>query len=337
MSKRAAPPPNASEPFARQAERFHQDLIRTLGHEPRGPTLFAVSGGPDSMAMLTLAAATFAGRVQAVTVDHRLRAAAADEAAMVAAHCAMLRVPHAILTPAEPIAGASIQAAARTARYALLAAHACETGAEVLATAHHVDDQAETFLMRAARGSGIAGLAGVRPRATIDGVTVIRPLLEWRRAELRAIVRRAEVPFVDDPSNQDPAHDRTRFRRLLDANEWLGPPQLARSAAALAEADGDVRAIVAWLWSSRASARGNVVRIDVDGLPRELTRRLARRAIGLVIDTAGLVAPRWSDSVNIEALLDALAAGKRATQAGVVVNPQGTEWRFRPAPARRSG
>ena len=337
MSRRAVPPPSASEPFAAQADRFRHDLIRTLGHEPRGPVLFAVSGGPDSMAMLTLAAATAPGRVEVATVDHRLREGAADEAAMVAAHCAMLRVPHAILTPVEPIAGASIQSAARHARYALLAAHAGAIGAEALATAHHVDDQAETFLMRAARGSGIAGLAGVRPRTTIGDTIVIRPLLDWRRAELRAIVRRADVPFVDDPSNLDPAHDRTRFRRLLDANEWLGPPQIARAAAALAEADGDVRAIVDWLWSSRASVAGPVVRIDVAGLPRELTRRLARRAIGLVIDAAAIAAPRWSESANIESLLDALTAGKRATQAGVVVAPHGTEWRFRPAPARRTG
>ena len=337
MSRRAAPPPSASEPLAQQAERFHHDLTRALGHEPRGAILFAVSGGPDSMAMLTLAAATFGGRVHAATVDHRLRTEAAAEAAAVAAHCAAIRVPHATLVPAEPIAGASIQAAARHARYGLLAGHALAIGAEAIATAHHVDDQAETFLMRAARGSGIAGLAGVRPRVTIDGATVIRPLLEWRRAELRAIVRRAEVPFVDDPSNHDPAHDRTRFRRLLDDNEWLGPPQIARSAAALAEADGDVLAIVEWLWSSRTAVRGHHVRIDVEGLPRELTRRLARRAIGLVIDSAGIAAPRWSESANIEALLDALAIGRRATQAGVVVQPQGHEWRFRPAPARRSG
>lgn len=335
MSRRAVPPPSASEPLAQQAERFRHDLIRTLGHDPRGVVLCAVSGGPDSMAMLTLAATAFPGHIHTATVDHRLRADAAAEAAMVAGHCARLGVPHATLVPAEPIAGASIQAVARQVRYALLAGHARTIDAGALATAHHIDDQAETFLMRAARGSGIAGLAGVRPRTTSGTVTVIRPLLEWRRAELRAIVRRAEVPFVDDPSNHDPAHDRTRFRRLLDANEWLGPPQIARSAAALAEADEDVRAIVEWLWTTRASVAGGTVRIDVAGLPRELTRRLARRAIGLVIDTAGIAAPKWSESANVEPLLDALATGRRATQAGVVVSPHATEWRFRPAPARR--
>ena len=336
MSRRAVPPPSASDPFAQEGERFHGDLIRALGNDPVARVLLAVSGGPDSMAMLTLAHAAFGDRIAAASVDHRLRPEAAAEAAMVADHCARIGVPHATLTPSDPITGASIQAAARHARYGLLAAHARAIGAEALATAHHVDDQAETFLMRAARGSGIAGLAGVRPRAVIDGMVVLRPVLEWRRAELRAIVRRAEVPFVDDPSNHDPAHDRTRFRRLLDANEWLGPPQLARAAAALAEADGDVRAIVDWLWTARAESSGQGVRIDMAGLPRELRRRLVRRAIGDVIESAGLSAPKWSDSANIEALLDALAAGKRATQAGVVGIPQGDSWRFRPAPARRS-
>ncbi len=336
MSRRAVPPPSASDPFALAAERFQADLTRALGHDPGARVLLAVSGGPDSMAMLTLAHAAFPDQIAAASVDHRLRREAAAEAAMVADHCARIGVPHATLVPDVPITGASIQAAARHARYRLLAAHARAIGAEALATAHHVDDQAETFLMRAARGSGIAGLAGVRSRATIEGMVVVRPVLEWRRAELRAIVRRADIPFVDDPSNQDPAHDRTRFRRLLDANEWLGPPQLAKSAAALAEADDDVRAIVDWLWESRASVGGQAVRIDISGLPREVMRRLARRAIGHVIESASLVAPRWSDSANVEALLDALAGGKRATQAGVVAAPQGETWRFRPAPARRA-
>ncbi|MCB8828531.1 tRNA lysidine(34) synthetase TilS, partial [Escherichia coli] len=143
------------------------------------------------------------GGIAVASVDHRLRPAAAAEAAMVADHCAAIGVPQAALAPHAAITGASIQAAARTARYGLLAGHARAIGAEALATAHHVDDQAETFLMRAARGSGLSGLAGVRPRAVIDDVVVVRPVLEWRRAELRAIVRRLEIPFVDDPANHD--------------------------------------------------------------------------------------------------------------------------------------
>ena len=288
------------------------------------------------MAMLTLAAEAFPGEVQAATVDHGFRAEAADEAAMVAEHCARIAVPHTTLTPSTPIAGASIQAQARASRYTLLADHARTVGAGAILTAHHIDDQAETFLMRAARGSGLAGLAGIRARTEIAGIVVLRPLLDWRRAELRAIARRSEIPFIDDPSNSDDRHDRTRFRRLLGENEWLDPPHLARSAATLAETDADVRAIVEWLWRERAAIAGGEVRLTVEGLPRELLRRLSRRAIGTVRADTTILQPDWNDSVNIERMLDALMLGKRSTQAGVIVSPRGDIWRFREAPPRRT-
>ena len=328
--------------------RFAADFARLA--QGVGSPLLAVSGGPDSMAMLTLAHEALGTGFTVASIDHRLRPEAAEESAMVARHCATLGIAHATLAPSVPIAGASIQAQARTARYALLAGHARAIGAGCIVTAHHADDQAETFLMRAARGSGLAGLAGVRARTEVAGVAVIRPLLDWRRAELRAIVRRAEVPFFDDPSNQDDRHDRTRFRRLLDANEWLGTPNLARAAAALAEADADVRAMVEWLRSDRAKVAGGEVRLSVGALPREVLRRLVRHAIGVVrAEMAGAAVPdgavdhppaaavegEWSNAVNIEKLLDALMAGKRATQAGVIASPRAGIWRFRPAPPRR--
>lgn len=321
-------------PMTEEGRRFAADYAR-LASDIAVP-LLAVSGGPDSMAMLTLAHEALRGGFTVASVDHRLRAEGATESAMVAAHCAALGVPHATLSPVTPIAGASIQAQARVTRYALLADHARVTGAGAILTAHHADDQAETFLMRAARGSGLAGLAGVRARTDVSGAVVIRPLLDWRRAELRAIVRRAEVPFFDDPSNQDDRHDRTRFRRLLGANEWLGTPNLARAAAALADTDSDVRAMVEWIWTERARESGGEVRLSVGNVPRELLRRLVRRAIGVVRTEAGIVAPDWTDGANVEKLLDALIAGKRATQAGVVVSVRGDVWRFREAPPRRA-
>ncbi|WP_374942042.1 tRNA lysidine(34) synthetase TilS [Sphingomonas sp.] len=317
--------------------RFLADLARVAGTTP-APLLLAVSGGPDSMAMLALAAAALPGGIAAATVDHGLRPEAAAEAAMVAGCCASLGVPHATLTGAMSGGGASLQAQARDVRYALLAAHARATAAQAIATAHHADDQAETFLMRAARGSGLSGLAGIRTRVVIEGATVVRPLLDWRRAELRAIARRAEMPFVDDPANADDRHDRTRFRRLLDANEWLDPPRLARAAAALAEADADLRAVADWVWAARAACGdGAVVTLAIEGLPRGLLRILARRAIGAVREQAGIATPDWSESANVEPLLDALAQGRRATQAGVVAGLRRGVWRFRPAPARRTG
>jgi len=336
MSTRGASPPSAANPLTAAAARFRDGLAAVVGASPPGLVLLAVSGGADSMAMLTLAvAAALSGGIAVATVDHRLRAAAADEAAMVADHCARIGIPHATLCPDAPIAGASVQAQARTARYALLADHARAIGAVAIATAHHVDDQAETFLMRAARGSGLAGLAGVRERSVIADAVVVRPLLDWRRAELRAIVRRGDIPFVDDPSNRDPAHDRTRFRQLLDRNEWLGPAQIARSAAALAEADADLAAIVDWLWTTRARSTATGIDLDIADLPRELCRRLARRAVMTVRDRMGLTDPAFSHATNIEPLLDALMQRKRASQSGVVVAPRASQWRFSPAPPRR--
>ncbi|WP_454278359.1 tRNA lysidine(34) synthetase TilS [Sphingomonas sp. Marseille-Q8236] len=321
-----------------QIARFAADL--TLLHDPSchaTPLLLAVSGGPDSMAMLTLAAAAFPGKIAVATVDHGLRPEAADEVRMVAEHCAGLGVPHHGLHPATPIAGASIQSQARDVRYALLAAQARALGAPVILTAHHADDQAETFLMRAARGAGLSGLSGVRARTVIAGMTILRPLLDWRRAELRQIVRRAEAPFVDDPANHDPRHDRTRFRQLLDGHEWLGVAQLARAAQQLAEADSDLRATVDWLWEERAKIDADNVRIDAANLPRELGRRLARRAIGTVHVAAAIEAPGWTEGANIEKLLESLYEGRRATQAGVIASVRSGVWRFRPAPPRRTG
>ncbi len=317
-----------------EGRRFAIDFAR-LASDITNP-LFAVSGGPDSMAMLTLAHEALPPGFTVASIDHRLRPEAVEESAMVAVHCATLGIPHATLAPSEPITGASIQAQARTTRYALLTDHARAIGAGALVTGHHADDQAETFLMRAARGSGLAGLAGVRARTEVHGVIVVRPLLDWRRAELRAIVRRAEVPFFDDPSNHDDRHDRTRFRRLLGENEWLGTPNLARAAAALAETDTDVRAMVEWIWAERAKVGGGEVKLAVEKLPREILRRLARRAIGTVRAEAGIVAPEWSDAANIEKLLDSLMAGKRTTQAGIIASVRGDVWRFREAPPRRT-
>ncbi|RYE00779.1 MAG: tRNA lysidine(34) synthetase TilS [Sphingomonadales bacterium] len=318
-----------------RVEHFRRDVVALLEAEPSNqhPLALAVSGGPDSMAMLALAHAAFPGALVAATVDHRLRAAAADEAAMVAAHCAGLGVPHAILHPATPVTGSSIQARAREARYALLLRWALEADAAALLTAHHVEDQAETFLMRAARSSGVAGLAGIRARRameTPDGckLPLIRPLLGWRRAELRAIAEE-NGPFAEDPTNRDPAHDRTRFRLLLAESPELDPAQLAATAAYAAEAQQALENVTDLLWNNRAKLGAGRVEIELADLNRELRRRLVRRAVGHVLG-------RPFDGAAIEPLLDALEAGKGATQAGVMVSMRGAAALFGPAPPRRS-
>ncbi|HWK35983.1 tRNA lysidine(34) synthetase TilS [Sphingomonas sp.] len=324
------------------AERFAGDIAAALGRLPRGdaPLALAVSGGADSMAMLALAAEAFPSAVIAATVDHQLRPGSADEAAMVAGWCAERAIPHATLTPAAPIPRQGLQAGARAARYALLARWAIDGRAAALATAHHADDQAETFLMRAARGSGIAGLRGIPRRRPLEvgeaSLPLVRPLLGWRRAELRAIVTAAAIPFVDDPSNLDPAFERVRVRALLADQPWLDAAQIARAAAHLSESDQEIEEMRAWLAEARRVASPPDQRwIDVAGLPRELRRRLARGAIVATRHLAGIARPDFDPAANIEPLLDALERGGAATQAGVLASPHGTVWRFAAAPPRR--
>ncbi|MCC2977554.1 tRNA lysidine(34) synthetase TilS [Sphingomonas sp. PL-96] len=329
--------------------RFAHDLAAAIG-TPEGPVALAVSGGADSMAMLALAHAALPGRVHAATVDHRLRADAAEEAAMVARWCATVGIPHTTLRPDRPPAGASIQAQARQLRYDLLGHWALAQGATALLTAHHADDQAETFLMRAVRGSGPAGLAGIRARwiwhaprwrgdgeAAGPGLPVVRPLLGWRRATLRTLAKGARLPFVDDPANVDPRHDRTGFRGLLGGAPLLDVDGLARAARHCAESDAALVETVAWLERSRTlPAPAGECAFDMADLPRELRRRLVRRAIARVRDLAAEAEGSWSDAANIEPLLDALEAGSGATRAGVAASARGGRWHFQLAPPRRS-
>ncbi|MBV6658986.1 MAG: tRNA lysidine(34) synthetase TilS [Devosiaceae bacterium] len=195
--------------------------------------LLAVSGGPDSMAMMAgLAFARDAGALGAqlhvATVDHGLRAESAQEAALVeeAAATLGLACERITLTAPEPVG--SVQAWARAERYAALASSARALGAAI-ATAHTADDQAETFLMRAARGTGAEGLAGIRAQTVLEGARVIRPFLDWARADLHTALGGAPVGAVDDPSNADARFTRVRFRNwLADAPQ----PDSDRSVAA---------------------------------------------------------------------------------------------------------
>ena len=298
------------------------------------PLALAVSGGADSMAMLLLAAAACPGRIIAATVSHGLRADAAIEAALVASLCERLGVPHAILNPLQPIAGSSLQRQARIARYAALEIWMAAHGARCLLTAHHADDQAETLLMRLNRASGATGLSGIRPVRRSGDVLVLRPLLRWRRRELREVCEAAGIEWAEDPSNADARHDRTRYRHFLAGQTLLSPGALAAAAAHIAETDAALARLIEPIAAERWSPDHG--RLDAAGLPREVRRRLVRRAIAHLRERHGVTAPHFSDASNVEALLDSLDQGRAATQAGILVTPRGAIWTFALAPARRS-
>jgi tRNA(Ile)-lysidine synthase len=281
----------------------------------------AVSGGPDSLALLLLAATERPGQVQAATVDHGLRAEARAEAEAVARICAERGVPHEILT--VDVQG-SLQAAARSARYSALASWCQAHRLSHLATAHHLDDQAETVLMRLARGAGLAGLSGIRAeRALAPGVRLVRPLLGLRKTELEAIVAAAGITPARDPSNDNPRFDRTAARRLLGQTELFDPARIAHSAAILAEAE----AALVWATEQIEAERVTPAGLDPSDLPAELVRRLVLRQFARFG-----VAPGGPELAR---LIGALEAGRAATLGGVKATP-GKLWRFAPAPPRRN-
>lgn len=317
--------PNAPPDHA--VARFSADVERLLGANASGRIGLAVSGGPDSLALLLLAAAAFPARIEAATVDHKLRPEAQAEARFVGSICAVLGVPHVIL-PLDPSSrgNANVSDWARQQRYAVLSGWMQDRALDMLFTAHHADDQLETLLMRLNRGAGLAGLACVRTRRG----AVARPLLGWRKAELDALVRACGLDPVIDPANADDRYDRARVRKALAAADWLDPVAATRSAAALEQAEAALVWSAAALEGERMKAGGDAVSLDPQGLPRELTRRLLLSALR---HTNPAAKPRGDE---VERLLDTLSAGRTATLAGVKCRG-GALWRFTAAPPHRSG
>ena len=315
-------------PAPEAVKRFAADLDALL---PPGERIgVAVSGGPDSIALLLLAAAARPGLIEAATVDHGLRAEGCAEAEMVASICEKLNVAHAVLVAdwSEPPI-ANIQAEARMMRYRLLANWAEEQGLPALATAHHADDQAETLLMRLARGAGVRGLGGTRARRQLtEQVALVRPLLGWRKAELVALVGDAGIEAVDDPSNRDPRHDRSRIRKALEQSDWADPARLAASASALRDADEALDWALAPLITARFRREEAALIIAPFDLPRELKRRLLAAAFAEL----GAPAPRGADLMRA---LESLDAGRTVTLSGLKLDG-GSFWRLAPAPPRRA-
>jgi len=312
---------------AEATARFATDLDSLLATSR--PLGVAVSGGPDSLALLILASAARPGSIEAATVDHGLRAESAHEAAMVARLCKELDVPHRILLADwERPPTANVQATARAMRYRLLNEWAIERGIGALATAHHADDQAETLLMRLMRGAGVSGLGGTRARRPLsEQVELIRPLLGWRKSELVHLAADAGLDPADDPSNRDPKHDRSRIREMLRSFDWADPSRLAASASAIRDADEALDWALAPLISSRLKREGDEMLIEPFDLPRELKRRLVLAAFAEM----GAPSPRGPDLMRA---MDALEKGRTATLSGLKLEG-GPYWRLSVAPARR--
>jgi tRNA(Ile)-lysidine synthase len=318
---------------------FEPDLKGAKG------VVVAVSGGPDSMALLTLLAHWQARPPLFVaTIDHGLRPESASEASMVARFAASLGLPHAtcLWTGVKPTAG--LQEAARDTRLALLAKVARENDCDTIVTAHHREDQAETILMRLIAGSGIAGLAGMQRLTLRGGLRHVRPFLNVPKARLVATCAARDVAFISDPSNRDERFTRARLRGLqpLLAAEGLTVERLTTLGRRAARAEEALAAMAREVMSrSDVAWKGTEVSADwavIDSAPEEIRLRVL---VDLFRQAGGQqLLPRLEQlEVLAEALHAAAAKGgrlRRSLGARLITLSVGGRISLTEAPPRRN-
>ena len=335
------------------AEAVRDDEADALfcGLEGLPGLILAVSGGPDSTALMLLAARWAkrqrrAPKLVAVTIDHGLRAAAAGEAAAVKRLARRLGIAHCTLRWRGKKPKSGLQEAARHARYRLLAQAAARAGYAHILTAHTLDDQAETVLFRLARGSGLAGLAGMAhasplPTGGAGTIFLVRPLLRIAKVRLVATLQEAGVAYSDDPTNRDPRFVRARLRALMPAlaREGLDARGLARLAARLRRAESTVEfavdaaraALAPEPWRERGPIVFETARFA--SLPAEVALRLLGRAIAHAGDEGPV------ELAKLETLYDALRqtpSRLRRTLAGALITLASDRVTVERAPARRA-
>jgi len=301
-----------------------------------------VSGGPDSVALMLLAArwSRRPERTVVATVDHGLRSEAFQEAQRVAEWARQLGFAHRLLRWEGPKPVTRLQERTRAARYALLAACAKEIDANcAIVTAHHADDQAETILFRLCRGSGLKGLAGMARVSGRDGVKLLRPLLGLPKAALEALCHDAGHPYIRDPSNENPDFARVRLRRLgaTLAEQGLDREALLRLGRRAAQAD-EALAFCTTKAKERAlvASEANSAQFDANAL-HECPQEILLRLLEAQIIRLGGKEPRLD---RLERAAGAVAASlatrvsKRITLAEVLIEVDEASMTLSPAPAR---
>lgn len=327
-----AGPPGASPATPLDGEEFERLLARFGPFEPRPRLAVAVSGGADSMALCVLArgwARARGGDVLALTVDHGLRPESAAEARGVGARLAALGVAHAVLDWSGPKPSSGLQDAARAARYRLIEARCRSEGILHVLLGHHLDDQAETVLLRLARGSGVDGLAGMAPVRELGACRLLRPFLDIPGARLRATLAALGLDWVEDPSNRSERFARARLRAAagLLRREGLGPGTLAATARRCALARSALERAAAGLLAEAAEIRPEGWALLERGPLAQASAEVALRALAGVLGAVG-GSGRPIRLDRLERLRAALAepsfrAGR--TAAGCLVR----EWRGR--------
>lgn len=299
--------------------------MRRLGPFERKPRIVAaVSGGRDSMALALMAKAwtdARGGDLLAVTVDHRLRPESADEAAEAGVRLSRFGIPHRIIVRAGPLAAGNRQAAAREARYRLLARACRDTGALHLLVGHHLEDQGETAAMRAERGSGDHGLAAMTPLSELPEMRLLRPLLARPRCDLEAYLVRLGVEWTDDPTNLEPSSARARLRAAMTAAQLgnMGCEAAERASSRRLQEEKVAELLV----QTVELHKSGIARIDV---PRMLASPVGEAALGRLIATVGgrVHPPRSARLAGLAARLTETASA--ATLGGCALIPARSGW-----------
>lgn len=279
----------------------------------------AVSGGSDSLALLYLLHDWGKAALTVATVDHGLRPEAADEADGVARHCADLGVPHRVLKWQGWDGKGNLQDQARQTRFSLLADWAKATGCDTVALGHTMDDQAETFLMRLSRASGIEGLIGMDRRIWRQDQRFDRPLLTLRRGDLQGYLTGKGIAWADDPSNDDLRFDRVKARKALGHLEALGldPKHITQSMTNLALAGIELRQRAHDLAEKLCKETAGDVIFDRAGFRRlspEMQHRLLSKALMFV--SSEPYPPRRDAMADAE---DAVIQGRNHTLHGCLI------------------
>lgn len=283
----------------------------------------ALSGGADSMALALLLQRFMKNKIVALTVDHGLREESATEARKVARWMKTRGIEHHILRLNPPKKKTRLQENARKGRYALLMEKCRELGVADLFLAHHLDDQAETFLLRLAAGSGVDGLACMAAERVDEGMRLLRPLLGVEKERLKATCRQFRQKWVEDPSNENEDFARIRLRRVADvlAREGLTAARLSTTAQRMARAR-----IALDAWTDRAVAeisrfdrKTGAAKLEKSGfsaLPAEIRLRLVARILAQVGGQGGKIRLE-----RLETLLNAMKEKgfSAATLGGCVI------------------
>ncbi|SHG73940.1 tRNA(Ile)-lysidine synthase [Kaistia soli DSM 19436] len=297
----------------------------------------AVSGGADSLALMSLAhrwrqSLDTGPRLVVLSVDHGLRPEAATEVAAVGTAAAKLGLAFQALRGTGSAPTSDIEAAARDLRYGLLFAAARAEGATVLMTAHHADDQAETLLLRMARGSGVYGLAAMAAESRREEMRIARPLLGLRRVDLAAVVAASGLTPVSDPHNEDSRFARARLRRVMPAlaGEGLDTPTLVATAARFRRAASALDDYADRLLQSAKVDVTGAVRLEVARLaaePEETRLRVLARILRAV--GGAIYGPRLDSLVELaSAMTSGVGTVPARTLAGVTIERRKGELRF---------